>query len=1282
MTDRRDSTSNGQDDARAIVNNSDSPVDNRGQRSTSPGKRKVSEMEREEPVKSVERMDVDQKSMASTMTGMSQEDDTQSTIPLSPTSCHHVNQASSTESTASGTTPHSAADLTATNSSTTHATSSAATVSMEDLHTKDVQKPTIDEQVQIVYQDMQKELEEGQVGVAVSVAWLQRVLARSSEKDNYGPYDKSTLEGDIGPVDNTAILPEEPVDLTLTDERGSRFIPLKSGLRMEDDLLIVPEETFSKIQSWYGIAPGQEIIRRYAHDTVPEGATSHQIQFEMYPPIFTLRKLSSDSTLDITQRIADRKAIAPHILASRNELYQHFLKKVKNKLDIPMDVKIRLWRVIEVEQPISTVEVEQNSNSMLSPPASREPSPTRSPPMTLSIELNEFNNLSEGTQKELIDVKDQSMIEKYNGKSKVVTVGLAAAQVLIVELQSKAGDTFATDLTRKNKSLAPKDGLTSQAPSGRNSPAPYGMMTRGRLRGQGRARGTVGLQNLGNTCYMNSALQCVRSVEELTLYFLEGKYKEELNPNNPLGHNGQVAKSYAGLLSAIYTENVHSFSPKNFKQTLGKYGPMFSGYGQQDSQEFMSFLIDGLHEDLNRIHKKPYIENPESDDNTVNDPEAIKALGAKFRENFQARNNSVAMDLFNGFYKNTMVCPVCEKVSITFDPFSLLTLQLPIEQTWQHTIEFFPLSGRPVKVDVDMDKLSTLRALKEYVAARIPGTKANKMMFSEMFGHKFYRTMDDKQTIAEANIQPKDEMFLYELENVPTNWPAPKKKKSKVRSMLTFSSNDSEDEIPTSDSPMADKMLVPIFHRVVKRNGYGKDLELWPTYTIITREEAKSMDEILRKVLGRVAVTTTHPFLAEVDSGEENNVTVVTTEEDAASNADANVNARSVESEDDMVDVSMNGDASEAEPKHIPAILEPGAEIPEPYRNLFEMRYMPAGQEMVPTGWNSLDSNKNYPTLKSRLPKREVPPPTQSSDVSSEQSPTATPGTSDMEDEPEFSHPHPSIEPTSDHESDSLPMPEDLWSEQKPGSSLGARKHGNSKKKRQVTYGKQHRQNQNHRVLSRPAVSDSDESEEENRHDGDPALIRLGEAIVLDWDREAYEALFGGTSDDDMRGHDTRLDAEYVPDPELEKKRARRAARKKSGVTLDECFTESSKAEILTEGNDWYCNRCKELRLASKKLEIWNAPDILVIHLKRFSQNRVFRDKVDVLVDFPVEGLDLNGKVGETEGKDMIYDLIAVDNHYGGLGGGHYTAYAKNFFDGKWYDYNGKHPPFPILTPH
>ena len=54
------------------------------------------------------------------------------------------------------------------------------------------------------------------------------------------------------------------------------------------------------------------------------------------------------------------------------------------------------------------------------------------------------------------------------------------------------------------------------------------------------------------------------------------------------------------------------------------------------------------------------------------------------------------MDLFSGFYKNTMECPNCDKVSVTFDPYSLLTVQLPMDHAFQHLITFVPLYGKPI----------------------------------------------------------------------------------------------------------------------------------------------------------------------------------------------------------------------------------------------------------------------------------------------------------------------------------------------------------------------------------------------------------------------------------------------------------------------------------------------------------------------------------------------------------------------------------------------------------
>ena len=157
-----------------------------------------------------------------------------------------------------------------------------------------------------------------------------------------------------------------------------------------------------------------------------------------------------------------------------------------------------------------------------------------------------------------------------------------------------------------------------------------------------------------------------------------------------------------------------------------------------------------------------------------------------------------------------------------------------------------------------------------------------------------------------------------------------------------------------------------------------------------------------------------------------------------------------------------------------------------------------------------------------------------------------------------------------------------------------------------------------------------------------------------------------------MRGAPTWKDISKLEDKELIAKRLQRQTRRRNGISLDDCLNEFGKMETLSENNAWYCPRCKEHRRASKKFELWKIPDILVMHLKRFSSNRSFRDKLEIFVDYPVEGLDMTDKIiMNEENKSLIYDLIAVDNHYGGLGGGHYTAYAQNFFDKGWYEYNG-----------
>lgn len=112
--------------------------------------------------------------------------------------------------------------------------------------------------------------------------------------------------------------------------------------------------------------------------------------------------------------------------------------------------------------------------------------------------------------------------------------------------------------------------------------------------------------------------------------------------------------------------------------------------------------------------------------------------------------------------------------------------------------------------------------------------------------------------------------------------------------------------------------------------------------------------------------------------------------------------------------------------------------------------------------------------------------------------------------------------------------------------------------------------------------------------------------------------------------------------------------------------------EVLKGDDKWYCGKCKDHVVATKKMEIYSSPDYLIIHLKRFSHTRgMFGGrKINQLITFPVEGLDLSKYLLKKDGQKVLYDLYAVSNHFGSLNGGHYTAYARNPVYNKWYGFD------------
>ncbi|KAH7408678.1 hypothetical protein DE146DRAFT_786093 [Phaeosphaeria sp. MPI-PUGE-AT-0046c] len=1120
--------------------------------------------------------------------------------------------------------------------------------------------PSLDEQVAKVMEMMSTGLQERQEGYIISEKWLERVWARTSENSGRPQeFSKEATQGPIGPVDNAGLVDADAVREDLLDQNGEDFLPLNKAAQMGQDFEILPAKAWELVVSWYGLKPGSPVIRRYAQNTVPD-KSSENLEYELFPPIITVRKVRKAPLATESSRRAGK------IVASRYESYLALIESAKKSASIDLKNKVRVWRILDSASSDVPQQQQTQPSGMLTPDASpRDGSPAvpaANQPVPLIMDVTSFNGLIDGTERELVTGKDEKSNEESNHHLTLAGAGLTQDQTIVLEEHDDSGEYISDKLISKNKTATQSSkGLQSGANSGRNTPT-GSALTRSKAR-NGKVRGHVGLTNLGNTCYMNSALQCLRSVEELSMFFLSGSWKKDINASNPIGHGGSIAKVYAGLLNSIYDIGaVSSFSPKNFKMTLGKANNLFSGYGQQDSQEFVSWLVDALHEDLNRVLQKPYTENPDSDDNTHKDPEAIKQLGETYRNNHKARNDSVSMDLFSGFYKNTMVCPECEKVSITFDPYSQLTLQLPIEQTWTHTVTFVPLSGSPFQLEIDMDKNATIKQLKEYVGKRRGNIPASRLMASEVYSHKYYRHLDDKNTIAEANIGVRDDIFVYELDLAPSNWPAPKKKGSRYKYMMSQASSD--EDIPDTASPLHDRVIIPVFSRGPNMSTYRSQnysMALWPFFIVLSRDEARDNDAILRKLLAKVAQMTTRPILSELGDSPLNQSrsgsdVVLTTEEDASPNGDPSVQDGSIEGED-MVEVTMTDPAEGGAQQ--PSVLRPGSFIKPEFRQLFEIKHTKRSSEFVTTGWSTVDTQRALEPISKRI---RLPP----SREQSTQSSAAGSETSSSDEDADT----PPVDADATMEAANVSSDEDMKSAEPESQSFSrGGRHNKKKNKKMRKQERKHKNNKNFKskkskIPEQPNYPDDPDDETDDR------LVRMGEALVLEWDPNAYDALFGGTSSDDARGMEAMKFTETLDDPEIQDKKARRAARRKNGITLAECFTETSKSEVLSEDNAWYCNKCKELRRATKTLEIWTVPDILIIHLKRFSGHRNLRDKIEELIDFPVTGLDLSGTVGFPEGKDLTYDLFAVDNHYGGLGGGHYTAYAQNFYDKQWYDYN------------
>lgn len=184
----------------------------------------------------------------------------------------------------------------------------------------------------------------------------------------------------------------------------------------------------------------------------------------------------------------------------------------------------------------------------------------------------------------------------------------------------------------------------------------------------------VGLQNLGNTCFINTCVQCLSSLAPFCGFFLSNNHMFQLNKDSSM--KGTLALSFGELLHKIsHGAAFTSVSAATLRERVGKFAPQFTGARQHDCQELLRFLLDGLHEDLRlSITTNALMDIYDYQQLYENAASAQAAMVQYYDGNF-----SEIISSFGGQLVSILKCGTCGHTSNCFDPFLDLSLPFPEE---------------------------------------------------------------------------------------------------------------------------------------------------------------------------------------------------------------------------------------------------------------------------------------------------------------------------------------------------------------------------------------------------------------------------------------------------------------------------------------------------------------------------------------------------------------------------------------------------------------------------
>uniref|UniRef100_A0A3Q3QZW3 ubiquitinyl hydrolase 1 n=1 Tax=Monopterus albus TaxID=43700 RepID=A0A3Q3QZW3_MONAL len=677
--------------------------------------------------------------------------------------------------------------------------------------------------------------------------------------------------------------------------------------------------------------------------------------------------------------------------------------------------------------------------------------------------------------------------------------------------------------------------------------------------------GFTGLVNLGNTCFMNSVIQSLSNTRELRDYFHDRAFEAEINCNNPLGTGGRLAIGFAVLLRALWKGTHHAFQPSKLKAIVASKASQFTGYAQHDAQEFMAFLLDGLHEDLNRIQNKPYTETVDSDGRLD------EVVAEEAWQRHKMRNDSFIVDLFQGQFKSKLVCPTCSKVSITFDPFLYLPVPLPQKQKVLSVFYFAKEPHKkPIKFLVSVSKENSSAAEVLESISRSVRVKPENLRLTEVGKNRFQRMFLPSHSL--DTVSSSDMLFCFEVLS-----------KDLAKERVVLLRVQQKLQVPNIPISKCAACLKPQGSEEDKLKRCTRCYRVGYCNQVCQRTHWPSHKGLCRPNTENVGL----PFLVSVPESRLS-YTRLTQLLEGYSRFSVNV---------------------------FQPPFQSGRTSPETPQCRVDLPPMPAGS---PEGLGSGDEPGGSGTV----------------------------GAGDLEQE--------SLLPGSKGE---CAQASALHSVECFSVCYFHFFHFASPYLffplfAAVITGYQHPSESTSGHASQFYISLVDSNNKEQRLDErEDTLVHLPDDVTLElvWKNNERLKEYVLVSSKEL---------EYDEDPSSLSETARAGH-----FTLEQCLNLFTKPEVLAPEEAWYCPKCQQHREASKQLLLWRLPSVLIIQLKRFSfRSFIWRDKINDMVDFPVRNLDLSkfciGQKDEMQ-QPPIYDLYAVINHYGGMIGGHYTAYAR-----------------------